>query len=114
HHDRWDWTIGLCLIIPEVLWFDALTSRETVAMSLIVCAVLQLGAFLLFPATDSADRFARRRLIAGALSLAALGLSRTTMLIPTFASLVVLYVSAGGNWRLRARGAAWILIAGLI
>jgi hypothetical protein len=48
HRDAWDWTIGLCLVIPEVLWFDALPSRETVAMSLMVLAVLPLGRISCF------------------------------------------------------------------
>jgi hypothetical protein len=114
HRDAWDWTIGLCLVIPEVLWFDALTSRETVAMSLMVLAVLPLGTHFVFPERSSARRVDRGRVIVGALSFAALGMIRTTMLIPAFAALVILYVIGAGDSRQRLKGAAWITIAGVI
>ncbi len=112
--DPWDWTIGLCLIIPEVLWFDALTSRETVAMSLLVLAVLSLGMHLMFPAATSPRRSDRGLVIAGALSFAALGVIRTTMLVPTFAALVILYTVGAGNWLQRIKGAAWITVVAII
>lgn len=112
--DPWDWTIGLCLVIPEVVWFDALTSRETVAMSLILLAVLPLGMVFAFSAAHSAGRLDRRPVIAGALGLAALGVIRPTMLIPTFAGLVILYVVGAGSARKRLKGAAWITVAGII
>lgn len=114
HRDSWDWTIGLCLVIPEVLWFDALTSRETVAMSLLVFAVLSLGMHLMFPVANSTHRSDRGLLLAGALSFAALGLIRTTMLVPTFGALVILYTVGAGNWLHRIKGAAWITVVAII
>jgi hypothetical protein len=108
----WDWTLGLCLLVPEVLWFDALTARETVAMSLFMFATLTLGTLFLFPASRSDRPLPRGRVVAGAVALAALGGIRTTMLIPAFAALVVMYVLGSGNWRQRLKGAAWIFVAG--
>jgi hypothetical protein len=110
--DPWDWTIGLCLLIPEVLWFDALTSRETVAMSLLLVSTLTLGSIVLDPATSPARGARRGRLVVGVAALAGLGVIRTTMLIPAFAALVILYALGSGNLRDRLRGAGWILTAG--
>ena len=104
--NHWDWTIGLCLLIPEVLWFDALTSRETAAMSLLLFATLGLGSRFVFQSPRSLS------VVGGATALVALGLIRTTMLIPAFAAVVILYVLGPGNWRQRVKGALWIALAG--
>jgi hypothetical protein len=108
----WDWTLGLCLLIPEVLWFDALTSRETVAMSLLVFSTVTLGSIFVLSGGSVQRGAARGRLVAGVGALAALGIIRTTMLIPAFGALVILYVLGSGAWRERVKGAGWILIAG--
>lgn len=50
----WDWTLGLCMIVPEVLWYDVITSRETLTMSLIVISVLSLAWYFM---RNSGDRF---------------------------------------------------------
>ena len=39
------WILGLCMLLPEVLWFDLMTSRETLAMSLITLSSLSIVAY---------------------------------------------------------------------
>lgn len=34
-----DWMLGLCMVLPEVLWYDLMTSRETIIMSLIIFSI---------------------------------------------------------------------------
>jgi len=37
-----NWTLGLVMIIPEVVWYDAITSRETIVAALLVATSLTL------------------------------------------------------------------------
>lgn len=41
-----DWCIAWLLLIPEVLWYDSITSRETLAAALILFAMLPAGRYI--------------------------------------------------------------------
>jgi hypothetical protein len=77
--------LGLVIVIPEVLWFDALTSRETVTMALALFAIL--------PVADSLLSRRRHGLSPGAVlvtvvALALLAIIRPPVIIPVTASLL--------------------------
>lgn len=41
-----DWTIASLLLVPEVLWYDVMTSRETLMAAMIIFAILSVGRYL--------------------------------------------------------------------
>lgn len=42
---RGDWIIAFCLLLPEILWFDVMTSRETLMGALLIFAMLPAGRY---------------------------------------------------------------------
>lgn len=41
-----DWTLAYLLLVPEVLWYDVMTSRETLAAVLVLVSTLAFGRWL--------------------------------------------------------------------
>lgn len=82
----YDWTLGLGMVIPEVIWFDALTARETLVMSLVVIATLAPGLYFVRPSV-----LGSWQVLGYPLALFLLGLVRTPLLVPTAASLVLMF-----------------------
>lgn len=100
---RRDWTIAFVLLLPEVLWFDVLTSRETLVGALLIFAMLSVGREL----TLSAKWFRARTVLLSSISVLALAVIRTSMVLPvivTFA-LMVFLANPSGKPRL------WVKIA---
>jgi hypothetical protein len=84
----WDWILGLSMLLPEILWFDAITARETLVMSLLVIGILSIAGYFIH---RPGDRFS---LLGAALSLPALtllGIVRLPALIPALASIIILF-----------------------
>jgi hypothetical protein len=96
---RNDWILGLGMLLPEVVWFDALTSRETLTMSLLTIATLGAGTALM------GAPGAWKRLALAAPSLLILGLVRPDMLPPAVVAIGVLAVAVRPGPR-RGRAAA--------
>jgi len=83
-----DWMIGLVLIVPEILWYDLITSRETLVMSLLLISTLTIGGFIIKKPGDSFSNWNAILLIP---SVFLLGIVRTPMVFPVlFVSLVYL------------------------
>jgi hypothetical protein len=101
----WDWMLGLVTLIPEVVWFDALTSRESLCLALVTVIVLTtLRVFL--PA--GRGRLPRSQIVAAIIGSVALAAIRPPMLAIVASSAVVFVVLA---WkRIVARP---LLVAGL-
>lgn len=81
-----DWRIAYILMIPEVLWFDIMTSRETLMAILIIVAVLVAGRYLIGE---------NRVKLINALTLffiASVGILtiRTSMMMPVMVSITVM------------------------
>ena len=85
-----DWRLGLCMIIPEVIWFDGLTSRETLVMSLYVIVTLSMAGYFI---RKSADRFTLWHVVFAVPAMLLLGLIRTPILIPTVGSVILLFLA---------------------
>jgi hypothetical protein len=80
-----DWLLGLAMVIPEVLWFDVMTSRETLMAALLTVMMLLIGRYCVG---------LRRHLSPAALAIIAItglgiGLVRTPMLIPVAGTLAL-------------------------
>lgn len=82
------WTLGLFFFIPEVIWFDAITSRETIVMSLIVCIILLSRRYYLASLSQRNAQFSLVLMLALMLML---GLIRTPMMIAVQVAVVGLF-----------------------
>lgn len=101
-----DWTIAGLLLVPEVLWYDVMTGRETLMAVLIIIAALSVGRYLVSVKNVS---FAKTVLFAGTALFAILAV-RSTMAIPLVASISVMVMLPHSKHRLLLLGLA---IAGM-
>lgn len=81
-----DWMLGLAIVIPEIVWFDAITSRETLVMSLMVISVLSVTSVLLKNVALPKWQF-----LLAIPCMGLIGIVRTPMLIPCMLSIVLFY-----------------------
>lgn len=92
-----DWTLAFALILPELVWYDVMTSRETAVAALLLFAMLTTGRYLARTAPVSLFKV----LIIGGLSVLAIGALRTSMLLPMVASvafMALLIKPQRGRW----------------
>lgn len=81
-----DWTLAWLLLVPEVLWYDVMTSRETLMAVLIIIAALGAGRYLVRVRQISLTSTV---LLVGT-SLFAILAVRTSMIIPVAVSVGVM------------------------
>jgi hypothetical protein len=83
-----DWRIAGLLLIPEVLWFDVMTSRETLMAILIIVAVLVAGKYMV---GENRSKFFNTLVL---FSIATVGIlfTRTTMIISVVGSIAAMVV----------------------
>jgi len=81
-----DWTLAYLLLVPEVVWFDVMTSRETLSAVLVLCSTLSFGRYLVGHVRVSLSR----TVLLGGTCLAALLAVRTSMAIPVVVSVVMM------------------------
>lgn len=81
-----DWTLAYLLLVPEILWYDVMTSRETLASVLVLVSTLSFGRYLFGHVKVS---LLRTVLVSG-LCMTALLSVRTTMAIPVVVSVAIL------------------------
>lgn len=81
-----DWTLAFALLLPEVLWFDVMTSRETLVAALLLFVMLTTGRYLARTAPLSLFRV----LTVTCLSVLAIAAVRTSMVLPVFASILLM------------------------
>jgi len=101
---RHDWLIGLSMLLPDIIACDVMTSRDTLAMSLLSIAVLLVALQLLDPSPQS---WIPPLLVAA--SLVALAAVRTTALIPAVASIIVLLLKYRARMRMATVVAAVVI-----
>jgi hypothetical protein len=82
----WDWTLAFVLLLPEMLWYDVMTSREMLSAALLLFAMLTAGRY-----------FSRMKPISLSKAMIIIGLSmlviaavRTSMLLPVSISIVLM------------------------
>jgi hypothetical protein len=113
-----DWTISFALLIPEMLWFDVMTSRETLVAALLVFSLVAVGRYLARLENISLIK----TISVVALSVGGISFVRTSMLLPVVLSIIlmVLFVRQTGAHRVVLRtllisvGMAALLFAPLI
>ncbi len=81
-----DWTLAFVLLLPEMLWFDVMTSRETLLAALLLFSMLTTGRYL---ARTSAISLTNVFIING-FSLLGIAAVRTSMLFPVIVSIVLM------------------------
>jgi hypothetical protein len=81
-----DWTLAFALLLPEILWFDVMTSRETLLAALILFAMLTTGIYLTRRTSISLFNV----LIVVSLFLIAIASIRISMLLPVLASIALM------------------------
>lgn len=107
-----DWKLATVLLLPEMLWFDALTSRETLLAALLVVALLTAGRYLAQSARLSLTSLLA---IAGPCAIA-IAAVRTTMVVAIFVAvtLMVLLVRPKHSTQLMSRTVLTVAIIGLV
>lgn len=81
-----DWTLAFVLLLPEMVWFDVMTSRETLLAALLIFATLTTGRYLARTAPVSLGKM----LIVVGISMFAIAAVRTSMLVPLFAAIALM------------------------
>lgn len=80
-----DWTIAGLLLVPEVLWYDVMTSRETLMAVLIIIAPLAISRYL-FRINNCNLVYT---LLLSGFALIVILVVRTSMAFPVLASIVI-------------------------
>lgn len=88
-----DWALVYLLLIPEILWYDVITSRETLLAVLILIATLTAGRYIVRSGRVS---LLSAVLLAGA-GLGAILAVRTSMAIPVVAAIALMAIFLGSN-----------------
>jgi hypothetical protein len=101
HREPWDWTLAFALLLPELLWFDVMTSRETFVAAFLLFATLTTGRYLARTANLSLTTV----VLGTAFSALAVAAVRASMILPIFISvlLMVLFVRLRRGSRLLQR-----------
>lgn len=81
-----DWTLAFALLLPEMLWFDVMTSRETLLAALLLFAMLTAGRYIARTTWMSLSKV----LILIGVSALPMAAVRTSMLLPLFASIALM------------------------
>lgn len=101
---------ALVILLPELLWYDAITSRESLTMALLVCGTLPWGMFLLSPKQRTRPI---AHVILPTMCLMALGFVRTSMLLPASMVIAGLFVTFSLRSRYRTPAMLALLLVGV-
>lgn len=85
-----DWILAFALVLPELLWFDVLTSREMLTAALLLFAMLTIGRYFARTAPISLPRTVA---ICG-LAVLVIAAVRTSMLLPVMVSITLMALLA--------------------
>lgn len=102
-----DWTLAYALLLPELLWFDVMTSRETLLAALLLCVMLTIGRYFAKTAPLSIPRV----VMVSGLCLLAITAFRPVMIVPVFASLVLMVVLVGAKSGPQLVGGSMLVLA---
>lgn len=110
-----DWTLVYLLLIPEVIWYNVMTSRETLMAVLVIVSTLASGRYIV---RSGGVLLTSTILLVGG-SLGAILLVRTSMAIPVVVAIgiMVLFLRVKRGWRVLGKFllmglVIWLLLAG--
>lgn len=106
---RHAWVLGLAMLIPDVLWFDTMTSRETLTMAFVTLGVLGVASSFV-----PALRNGMVGPLGGILALFSVGVLRTALLLPAVAAIVIAYFATELPVRRRIAGFIALLVVVLL
>jgi len=86
-----DWWLGLAILLPEVFWFDALTARETLSMSLITISSSFIAGYLIRRSDDHIK--SKNVILVVVPSLLLLAIVRSSALLAPITTMVLLFLS---------------------
>ena len=86
HREPRDWTLAFGLLLPEMLWYDVMTARETVMAAMLLFTTLTMGRYFARTAAISLPRL----LIVAGLSALAIAAVRAPLLLPMAVSIVLM------------------------
>lgn len=101
-----DWTIAGLLLVPEVLWYDVMTSRETLMAAMIIFAILSVGRYLFGVKNIS---LANTLLLAGTALFGILAV-RTSMAFPVIGSIGVMVMLLRSKRKMGSLGKALLFV----
>lgn len=108
HHDWW---LGLAMVLPEVIWFDVMTARETLTMALIAIITLSVAGYLIRRADD---RFSLKNVLVAVPALLLLALVRSSFMLAPLAAIALLILTMRQTKRNRAVGLGALVIVVLV
>jgi hypothetical protein len=86
HTERHDWWLALVLLLPEMLWYDVMTSRETLIAAMLMFVMLCVGRYLANIGTRSLIKL----LLYVGLPVFSIASIRTSMLLPLAISITLM------------------------
>ena len=101
-----DWTIAGLLLVPEMLWYDVMTSRETLMAVLIIITILSVGRYLFGVKNIS---LANTMLLSGVALIGILAV-RTSMVFPVIGSIGVMLMLLRSKRKMGSLGKALIFV----
>lgn len=84
-----NWKIAFVLLLPDILWFDVMTSRETILGALIIFVLLTIGEYFYRITLISLKKL----LFIVIISLIAIAAIRTSMLIPVLLAIFLMMIA---------------------
>ncbi len=103
--DTRKWRIGLMMLVPEIVWYDALTSRESAVLFSTVLAVVPLSIMTMTKQGQS-----KRAWLAAGLGLAMTGILRPPLLLPIVLSWAIILVATSISVSFRLAVALLVII----
>ena len=81
-----DWVVIFLLLIPDIVWYDVMTSRETLVLALLLLATLPFGRYF----AKSKNASLLRTIVFSGFGLLGIILIRPTMLISAVTSIILM------------------------
>jgi hypothetical protein len=109
--DSRDWVLGLGILLPDVLWFDCLTSRDGPALALVTIATLSATGYLI---RRPEDRYPLWLAVLSVPALVLVGIVRTSMVVPSVAAIAIVFLVSRTSGRVRLAGAVLVAAAAFV
>ena len=105
-----DWTIAFALLLPEMVWYDVMTSRETLMAALLIFSLLTVGRYLI---RSSRITLTFVLTIVGS-SMLIMAAVRTSMLLAVFLAFILMILLVRSRRRQWNPMGVWLMSAVVI
>lgn len=83
------WLLGLSMFVPELIWYDSLSSRETFCMALFTLVILMIGKVMIKGVVTSKTL---PELLLASFLILPMGLVRISLVLPVIISLFLMFI----------------------